>query len=120
MPITDGSTGYGALTLARTAGEGRFELADLGLAEELGRHLGVAIRVDRMFRHRSEVAEALQGSLLPATLPDVPGLDLSAAYVAGQRGTRGQRRLLRRVPGRRGLGHHRRGRLRQGRRRRPR
>jgi len=27
-----------SVTLARTAGEGRFELADLGLAEELGRH----------------------------------------------------------------------------------
>jgi len=80
VPITDGVTSYGALTLARTAGEGRFEIADLGLAEELGQHLGVAIRVDRMFRHRSAVAEALQGSLLPATLPDVPGLDLFAAY----------------------------------------
>jgi serine phosphatase RsbU (regulator of sigma subunit)/PAS domain-containing protein len=80
VPITDGVTGYGALTLARTPGEGRFEIADLGLAEQLGQHLGVAIRVDRMFRHRSAVAEALQGSLLPATLPDVPGLQLFAAY----------------------------------------
>jgi len=80
VPITDGATGYGALTLARTADEGRFEVADLGLVEQLGHHLGVAIRVDRMFRRRSAVAEVLQGSLLPATLPDVPGLDLSAAY----------------------------------------
>jgi serine phosphatase RsbU (regulator of sigma subunit)/PAS domain-containing protein len=80
VPITDGTTCYGALTLARTPAEGRFEIADLGLAEELGQHLGVAIRVDRMFQHRSAVAETLQGSLLPATLPDVPGLDLSAAY----------------------------------------
>jgi len=80
VPITDGVTSYGALTLARTAGEGRFEIADLGLAEELGQHLGVAVRVDRMFRHRSAVAEALQSSLLPASLPEVPGLDLSAAY----------------------------------------
>ena len=80
VPITDGMTCYGALTLARTPGEGRFEIADLALAEELGQHLGVAIRVDRMFRQRSAVAETLQGSLLPATLPEVPGLDLSAAY----------------------------------------
>ena len=86
VPITDGVTSYGALTLARTPGEGRFEIADLGLAEQLGQHLGVAIRVDRMFRHRSAVAEALQGSLLPATLPDVPGLDLSAAYQPASEG----------------------------------
>jgi len=80
VPITDGVTSYGALSLARTSGERRFEIADLGLAQELGQHLGVAIRVDRMFRHRSAVAEALQSSLLPASLPDVPGLELSAAY----------------------------------------
>ncbi len=86
VPITDGMTSYGALTLARTAGEGRFEIADLGLAEELGQHLGVAIRVDRMFRHRAAVAEALQSSLLPATLPEVPGLDLFAAYQPASEG----------------------------------
>jgi serine phosphatase RsbU (regulator of sigma subunit)/PAS domain-containing protein len=86
VPITDDTTIYGALTLARTAGEGPFAVADLGLAERLGQHLGVAIRVDRMFRHRSAVAEALQGSLLPATLPDVPGLDLSAAYLPAGEG----------------------------------
>ncbi|MBV9383232.1 MAG: SpoIIE family protein phosphatase [Streptosporangiaceae bacterium] len=82
VPISDGETSYGALTLARQAREGHFEIADLGLAEELGEHLAIAIRVDRMFRRRSEVAEALQASLLPARLPDVPGLELAAAYIA--------------------------------------
>ena len=86
VPIRDGVTGYGVLTLARQAAEGRFTIADLALAEDLGEHLGVAIRVDRMFRHRSAVAEALQGSLLPASLPEVPGLELSAAYVPASEG----------------------------------
>jgi serine phosphatase RsbU (regulator of sigma subunit)/PAS domain-containing protein len=86
VPISDGTTSYGVLTLGRQATEGRFEIAELGLAQELGEHLGVAIRVDRMFRHRSAVAEALQGSLLPARLPDIPGLDLSAAYVPASEG----------------------------------
>ncbi len=86
VPISDGTTGYGVLTLGRQATEGRFEIAELGLAEELGEHLGVAMRVDRMFRHRSAVAEALQGSLLPARLPDIEGLDLSAAYVPASEG----------------------------------
>jgi|HubBroStandDraft_5_1064220.scaffolds.fasta_scaffold19770_3 PAS domain-containing protein len=86
VPITDGLTGYGALTLARTAGEGRFDIADLGLAEDLGQHLGVAIRVDRMFRDRAAAAEALQSSLLPARLPEVPGLDLFAAYQPASEG----------------------------------
>jgi phosphoserine phosphatase RsbU/P len=81
VPIADSSTGYGALTLARQPASGRFGVADLGLAEELGRHLGTAIRVDRMFRRRSEVAEALQASLMPATLPTVPWLEFAAAYI---------------------------------------
>ena len=81
VPISDGSTGYGALTLARQAGNGPFSVADLRLAEDLGQHLANAIRVDRMFRRRSEVAESLQASLLPASLPAVPWLEFAAAYI---------------------------------------
>ena len=81
VPISDAATSYGTLTLTRLADKGPFGVADLGLAEELGRHLAIAIRVDRVFRQRSQVAEALQASLLPARLPDVPGLEFAAAYI---------------------------------------
>jgi serine phosphatase RsbU (regulator of sigma subunit)/PAS domain-containing protein len=81
VPISDGTTGYGTLTLTRQAADGHFGVADLSLAEELGQHLAIAVRVDRMFRRRSEVAEALQASLLPARLPSVTGLEFAAAYV---------------------------------------
>ena len=81
VPISDGTTGYGTLTLTRLADKGPFGVADLGLAEELGGHLAVAIRVDRVFRQRSQVAEALQASLLPTRLPEVPGLEFAAAYI---------------------------------------
>ncbi len=81
VPISDGTVSYGALTLTRMADKGPFGVADLGFAEELGRHLAIAIRVDRLFRQRAQVADALQASLLPARLPDVPGLEFAAAYV---------------------------------------
>jgi PAS domain S-box-containing protein len=81
VPISDGTTGYGALTLTRLADKGPFGVADLGLAEELGRHLAIAIRVDRVFRKQTQAAEALQASLLPARLPQVPGLEFAAAYI---------------------------------------
>ena len=81
VPISDGTAGYGTLTLTRLAAKGPFGTADLGLAEELGRHLAIAIRVDRVFRKQSQVAEALQASLLPARLPEVPGLEFAAAYI---------------------------------------
>ncbi|HEY0934140.1 MAG TPA: SpoIIE family protein phosphatase [Trebonia sp.] len=82
VPITDGTLGYGALTFAQPADKGPFGVADLGLAEELGRHLGIAVRVDRVFRERAQIAEALQASLLPSRPPPtVPGLEFAAAYI---------------------------------------
>jgi serine phosphatase RsbU (regulator of sigma subunit)/PAS domain-containing protein len=81
VPISDGTTSYGTLTLARLVGEGHFEVADLALAQDLGHHLALAIRVDRMFRRRSEVAETLQASLLPTRLPAVAGFEFAAAYI---------------------------------------
>ena len=84
VPIADGSTGYGALTLARQAANSPFSVADLGLAEDLGQHLANAIRVDRMFRRKSEAAESLQASLMPASLPTVPWLEFAAAYIGAQ------------------------------------
>jgi serine phosphatase RsbU (regulator of sigma subunit) len=82
VPLADGTTGYGTLTLTRQADKGPFGTADLALAEELGQNLAIAIRVDRVFRQQSQVAEALQASLLPARLPDrAPGLEFAAAYI---------------------------------------
>jgi serine phosphatase RsbU (regulator of sigma subunit) len=82
VPLSDGDRTYGVLTLARQSGERPFEAEDLGLVEELGQQLGMAIRVDRMFRRRSEIADSLQASLLPAQLPALPGIEFAAAYVA--------------------------------------
>ena len=66
---------------------------------------------------RREIARALQTSLLPPHLPDIPGAPLAAAYPPGVAGARGRRRLLRRLHDRRGPVVPRdRRRLRQGRR----
>ena len=86
VPLSDGERAYGSLTLARQASEGHFEMADLGLVEELGEQLALAIKVDRMFRRHSEIADALQSSLLPRALPQIPGVEVAAAYVAATEG----------------------------------
>jgi serine phosphatase RsbU (regulator of sigma subunit) len=86
VPITDRESRYGVLTLARQAGHSHFEIADLGLVEELGEQLALAIRVDHMFRRRSEIADALQASLLPRRLPEIAGVELAADYVAATAG----------------------------------
>jgi len=81
VPLSDGEHSYGVLTLAGQAGQGRFGMADAGLVEELGEQLALAIRADRLFRRRSEVADALQASLLPRQLRQIPGTELAAAHV---------------------------------------
>jgi serine phosphatase RsbU (regulator of sigma subunit)/PAS domain-containing protein len=81
VPLSDGERSYGVLTLAAERGQGHFGLADVGLVEELGEHLALAIRIDRLYRQRTEVAEALQASLLPRQVRQVPGTEVAAAHV---------------------------------------
>jgi serine phosphatase RsbU (regulator of sigma subunit)/PAS domain-containing protein len=82
VPLTDGEHAYGVLTLARWAGHPHFEIADVGLVEELGEQLALAIRVDRMFRHRVDIADALKTSLLPRQVRQIPGTEIAGTHVA--------------------------------------
>jgi serine phosphatase RsbU (regulator of sigma subunit)/PAS domain-containing protein len=82
VPLTDSERSYGVLTLAGQASHGRFGIADAGLVAELGEQLALAIRADRLFWRRSGVADALQASLLPRQLRQVPGTEIAATHVA--------------------------------------
>jgi serine phosphatase RsbU (regulator of sigma subunit) len=86
VPIDDGERSLGALTLTGTGEHGPFDLTDLGVVQRLARYLALVIRDARLYRRRSAVADTLQGSLLPRELPSVPGLELSARYIAATRG----------------------------------
>jgi serine phosphatase RsbU (regulator of sigma subunit)/PAS domain-containing protein len=81
VPLSDGERSYGVLTLAAQRGQGHFGMADVGLVEELGEHLALAIRIDRLYRQRTEVADALQASLLPRQVRQMPGTEVAAAHV---------------------------------------
>lgn len=72
----------GAMTLLRTHGRG-YDERDLEVAVELGRRAGVALDNAHLYADRDRVARTLQQSLLPPTLPVVPGLDISARYRPG-------------------------------------
>jgi serine phosphatase RsbU (regulator of sigma subunit)/PAS domain-containing protein len=101
VPLSDGERSYGALTLARQAGAGYFSTADVGLVEEIGEHLALAIRVDRMLRHRADVADALQAGLRPPELPAIPGVEIAAAHqdATGSPGPGGDFYNVYRTPG---------------------
>ena len=82
VPLADGETRYGVLTLVRAARDGHFSVADLALVAELGEQMALAIRVDRMFRRRSDTVDALHASLLPRRWPEIPGVEIAATYIA--------------------------------------
>jgi PAS domain S-box-containing protein len=86
VPLTARGRNLGALTLV-SAGSGRhFGPADLVLAEELARRAGLALDNARLFAERDHVARALQSSLLPPSLPSIPGVELAARYRAAGEG----------------------------------
>jgi serine phosphatase RsbU (regulator of sigma subunit)/PAS domain-containing protein/anti-sigma regulatory factor (Ser/Thr protein kinase) len=82
VPLTARGRTLGALTLA-TDGSGRtFDADDLALAEELARRCALAVDNARLYGERSHVARTLQGSLVPAQLPRVPGFEVAARFHA--------------------------------------
>ncbi|HTZ24624.1 MAG TPA: SpoIIE family protein phosphatase [Streptosporangiaceae bacterium] len=82
VPVAYGDHPYGVLTLARGARHGPFGMADVGLVEELGEQLALAIRSDRVLRHRTEIADALQASLLPRQPRQFTGAEVAAGHLA--------------------------------------
>ncbi|MGW2199070.1 PP2C family protein-serine/threonine phosphatase [Streptosporangium sp. NPDC001682] len=83
VPIGGEDDVLGSLTLVRLRDREPFSLADLGLMEEIGVHLGLALRARRSFQTRSRAADALRTSVVPRSLPDIPGFEAAAIYNAG-------------------------------------
>lgn len=74
----------GALAFGNTPGR-PLNQHDFDLAHAAAVRAAVLVDNARLFAERSEVAQALQKSLLPGVLPEVPGLELGARYrPAGQ------------------------------------
>ncbi len=86
VPLEARGRTLGALTLV-SSGSGRsFGPADLVLAEEFARRAGLALDNARLYSDRDHVARALQSSLLPPTLPGIPGAQVTARYRAAGEG----------------------------------
>lgn len=69
-----------------TSGERRLVIDDLGLAEDLGRRIGMYVETARAFERERDIAHSLQRSLLPAQIPPVPGVQFAARCVVGSGG----------------------------------
>jgi PAS domain S-box-containing protein len=85
-PLMTGQRAMGVLTLGRSASRPAFTEADVAVVEELGRRMAVGLANADTFARDHTVAETLQHSVLPDTLPDIPGLDLAVRYIPGADG----------------------------------
>ena len=80
VPMTAGGKIIGALSLISAESGRRFSEADVVLAEELARRAGAAVENARLYTERSNIARTLQTSLLPRSLPHMPGWKAATLY----------------------------------------
>jgi serine phosphatase RsbU (regulator of sigma subunit) len=80
VPLAARGRTFGAITFVAADSGRRFGADDLTLAQDLGRRAALAVDNALLFRERSRIAGTLQRSLLPAGLPEVPGLDSATRY----------------------------------------
>ena len=83
VPLVARGLVLGTLSLTYHDSDTAFGPDDLALAHDLARRIGLYLENARLYEHEHRVAETLQRSLLPAELPDVPGLEVAARYAAG-------------------------------------
>jgi hypothetical protein len=85
-PLLSGEAVLGSLAVGR-ASEPALGPDDVGLLEELCARAGKALDNARLFGERSTIAETLQRSLLPPSLPEIPGVAVGAMYRPAGDGT---------------------------------
>jgi PAS domain S-box-containing protein len=84
-PITVHGKPIGSITLALTRPGGSYTQYDLDTAVELGRRAGIALDNARLHTERMGMLSSLQKSLIPADLPKLDGLELSATFRPAER-----------------------------------
>jgi PAS domain S-box-containing protein len=73
---------FGAMTLVNAESGRTFDEDDLRFAEQLADRAAVAIENARLYEARSRTAATLQRSLLPDSVPKIPGWEVAALYRA--------------------------------------
>ena len=87
VPLIAGGKGIGIITLVGCHGR-HIGPDDVDLAVDLGRRAGAAVEKIRLYAQLHEDNWVLQSSLLPANLPDIPGVTLSRTTDPAPRASR--------------------------------
>jgi PAS domain S-box-containing protein len=85
VPIEARGQTLGVLILS-TDGDRVLDDDDLDLAVEVAHRASLAVANARAYQNEHRIAETLQRALLPATVPDIPELDIAVRYVAATDG----------------------------------
>jgi serine phosphatase RsbU (regulator of sigma subunit)/anti-sigma regulatory factor (Ser/Thr protein kinase) len=85
FPLRARDRSPGVFVIGRPPG-GAMARDALDLAEDLTRRAALALDNARLYSEQRQATRALQRSLLPPELPDIPGVDLAAAYEAAGEG----------------------------------
>lgn len=80
VPLSTRERRIGILALTVSTGDRRYRRTDLAFVEDLAGRAAVAIDNARAQAARAEVVRTLQRSLLPHSLPLLPGLEVGARY----------------------------------------
>ena len=84
FPLAARGRSLGILTIGRPRG-GSLPREVTELAEDLARRTSLAVDNAQLYERQQETSRALQRSLLPPEVPQIPGLDLAVAHeVAGE------------------------------------
>ena len=84
-PIAARGRPLGALTLGMSRSGRRYDDQDVALARQLAARVGVANDNARLFEGQRHIAATLQRSILPPSLPDIPGMEAAALLPDGRR-----------------------------------
>ncbi|MDQ1435475.1 MAG: hypothetical protein QOF59_2291 [Actinomycetota bacterium] len=87
VPLAKGERVFGALQLVNSETSRPYTLDDLTLAKAVASRIASTLENRRLGEQQRAIATTLQASLLPDTLPTVPGLDIAVRYWAAGEGT---------------------------------
>ena len=82
VPLVGRGRTLGVITLVSAESGRCYREVDLKLAEELAQHAALAVDNARLYRSHVRLARTLQEGLLPARLPEVPGVEVGLRYVS--------------------------------------
>jgi PAS domain S-box-containing protein len=86
VPLLVDEVPAGVLALARDADRPEFATTDIEVVEEFARRLADGMATADAFAREHTIAETLQRSLLPDSLPRIRGLDLAVSYLPASDG----------------------------------